>query len=796
MFGYFNVGNNPVAATGGEETDNSGYNFIITNSCRFNDDDTAYFTRTPGTASNRRTWTFSAWVKRSKVSGRQTLFGSWDTVSNQGYLQYGLSNDQLTINNEDSGGAGLTWSSLGDFRDPTGWHHLVWKYDTTQTAAHNRAALYIDGLLVDMSVSGNAALNGQGSYNGTWEHRIGRQVGSTNYFDGYMADVNFVDGQALGPEYFGEFNSHGLWIPVDTASTIADFGLNGFRLEFKNSAALGTDTAPLAGAHVSANTWTPSGIASTDQMIDSPTLSTLTDTGNYCTWNPIGTPTITSTYSDGNLVSNGNSAGTMAVRSGKYYFEINVTGSGQYNFGMIQPSLSVTGSSSLSPAFSIRFGTSASNTEIYKNGSAVQSGANITPSGFVVGIEVNLDDGEAKFYVNGTQQLATLTGITLGDYYTPYVEWHTATNLTTLVAREDDWSYSPSSSVYKSLNTANLPEPTINDTTLHFDTVLYTGNGVADRKIKGLKFKPDLVWIDDRDAANDHMIYDSIRGAHLSLSTNTNAGETNDSGLTSFNNDGFTIGTLADVNTDTNRYVAWCWNAGNLDPVQNNNGTIQSTVKANTAAGFAMIGYHGNSVAGATVGHGLSQTPEFVWVKNRGATVESPMVDFVAANRRNYFFPAAWAGTAVTRSTDVVFRTHTASVLQWGADPSANTDYDYIAYCWHSVPGFSKIGYYTGNGSATGPFVYTGFKPAFVLFKATAGSTQFVIRDNKRDYYNESIQDALPSATTVEPNNSGDIDFLATGFKLKGTGTTLNATSGQFFYFAIAESPFKYTTVK
>jgi hypothetical protein len=795
MFGQIKVGNDPIALTGADGDTNEGFDFVITNSCRFNDNDTAYLHWTPGSAGNQKTWTFSAWVKRSTLDTRQTIFGA-AILPGIGYFQYGLlGDDRFSANIETSAGGDRTRTTVTEYRDAGAWNHVVVAFDSTDPVGFNRCKIFMNGIKVDTTISTVHAFDTNGVFNAAVEHRIGRQSGSTNYFDGYLADVNFVDGAALGPEYFGEFNSHGLWRPVDTAGTISDFGLNGFRLEFKNSSDLGEDTAPLTGAHVSGNDFTSSGLAATDQMIDSPTGDTATGAGNACTWNPIGTPTIGSTYSDGNLSSTGNSIGSMAVMTGKWYFEIEVTGSGRYNFGMIEPEKGISSTTSASPAFSILFGTSASNTVIYKDGASDQTGANITPSGFVVGIEVNLDDGEAKFYVNGVQQLSNLTGITTGIHYAPFVEWATTANNTNLVIAEDDWNYTPSSSLYKSLSSAYITNPVINNCADHFETVLYSGNGVADRKITGLNFKPDLIWIKDRDTTNDHMLYDSVRGAHLSVSTNTQAAQVDDSGVSSFDSNGFTLGSLGDVNTDANRYVAWCWNAGLGDPVQNNNGTIQSLVKANPLAGFSILTYHGNSTANATVGHGLTQAPEFVWVKNTG-TVESHMTDFVAANRRNYFFPASWAGTAVTRATDTVFRTHTASVLQWGSDPSCNTDYDYVAYAWHSVPGFSKIGYYTGNASASGPFIYTGFKPAFVMIKATAGSTQFVIRDNKRDLHNPSIQDSLPSATTAEPNNSGDVDFLANGFKLRGTGSTLNASSGQFFYIAFAEAPFKYNTTK
>jgi hypothetical protein len=327
----------------------------------------------------------------------------------------------------------------------------------------------------------------------------------------------------------------------------------------------------------------------------------------------------------------------------------------------------------------------------------------------------------------------------------------------------------------------------------YFDTKLYTGTG-ATQSISGLDFAPDMVWLKGRSGATDHALYDSVRGTTKDLVSNATSAETTQAtGLTTFGTGGFTIGALAKLNTSSATYASWNFKAGGAG-VSNTAGTISSTVSANTTAGFSIVSFTGNGNNDATIGHGLGTTPAMIITKNRIDSVNWRVwhQDLTA---NNVLFLASDLGEidpgsqangyikTVGSSTYSVFEGNTDTN---GVNGSGDA---MIAYCFADVKGYSKFGSYIGNGSADGTFVYTGFKPAFLIQKRTDAIDIWRMFDNKRLGYNVDNNAVAPNSSGAE--GTGDfVDFLSNGFKFRSTDNDVNGSGNSYIYMAIAENPF------
>ena len=329
---------------------------------------------------------------------------------------------------------------------------------------------------------------------------------------------------------------------------------------------------------------------------------------------------------------------------------------------------------------------------------------------------------------------------------------------------------------------------TINKGSSYFNTVLYTGTG-ASNSVTGVGFKPDFTWVKDRSNARNHQLVNAVVGYPNGtlLSDATDAEYTAAARVDSSNADGFTVSTPAQVNGSGETYVAWNWLANNTSGSSNTSGTITSTVAANTTAGFSIVSYTGNGTGGATIGHGLGSVPKFIIVKQRSA-VQQWINYHVSLGNTNYVHLNA---TDASASSSTVWNntTPTSSVFTVGTAVNCNqSSGTYIAYCFAEIKGYSKFGSYTGNGSADGTFVYTGFKPAFVLTKRTDGVDSWVLYDNKRNTFNVEDKYLLPNL-----NNAEDTfimyDFVSNGFKLRTTGSQ-NTSGWSLIYMAFAENPF------
>ena len=327
----------------------------------------------------------------------------------------------------------------------------------------------------------------------------------------------------------------------------------------------------------------------------------------------------------------------------------------------------------------------------------------------------------------------------------------------------------------------------INKPNEYFNTVLYTGNGATDHAITGVGFQPDFTWIKRRSGAAEHKVNDVVRGAGLELATDTTGAELDRTYFLSFDTDGFTVnGTVSNYNGNGDTYASWNWLSGGTAS-SNTDGALASTVSANQTSGFSIVKVTGTSNGATTIGHGLGVAPKMIIKKTTSTTTNWPVyhASVGASQVAELNLTSAFSGSSQwgsTAPTTTVFTNYT------------NIGYTEIFYCFADVKGFSKFGSYTGNGSADGTFVYTGFKPAFVIFKSSSlGTTNWQLLDNKRNTFNPQNNHLRPNSSVAEFTNY-PVDFLSNGFKFRNTDSDNNQSGETYIYMAFAEQPFVTST--
>jgi hypothetical protein len=330
------------------------------------------------------------------------------------------------------------------------------------------------------------------------------------------------------------------------------------------------------------------------------------------------------------------------------------------------------------------------------------------------------------------------------------------------------------------------------------DATLYTGNGSSGKAVTNTAgFNPDFVWIKDRTSANYHGLFDVIRGAGYALYSNGTFAESafNAQTLQSFNSNGFTVGSNGDFNTNTNSYVGWQWDAGS-STVTNTSGSISSQVRANATAGFSVVTYTGTGTA-ATVGHGLGVAPKMLIVKNRVQGTYGNWTVWHTTLTGSQYLGLNTTDAASTNNNRWNGTVPTSTVFSVGTDSFGNTNKSgdtYVAYCWSEISGFSKFGSYTGNFNADGPFIYTGFRPKFVLLKASGDTGNWNLLDGTRNPSNVANARLRPNISDAEVTTTF-VDFLSNGFKIRTSDSDINYTVTNI-YMAFAENPFKNANAK
>jgi hypothetical protein len=770
----------------------AGGGYEIDQSIRFNDNDSAYLTSgTFGTATNQYIWTFSWWGKRGVLGTYCTLVSTNTSANDAGRftMRFDQTTDVLLI-----GGYNTNWRYTSRvFRDPSAWLHIVVKVDTTQATAADRLRLYINGVEeTAFTTNNNPTQNTTIGMNTAGQHQIGRDLNGGGFlYDGYMAEINFIDGQALAPTDFGETNDDGVWVPKAYVGT---YGTNGFYLKGQDSSNLGDDSSG------NGNDFTSSGLTADDQVTDTPTE-------NYCTLNPLyGAVSYPATFSNGNLTASGSGGvgryaiSTMGATSGKWYSEVKVD-------SMSTPVLFrivVGGWSNLYDPLLFSAGEAAPqiNSVLYmgdgrrriNNSDTTSWGATFT-TGDVIGVAYDADTGKVWFAKNntwqssgnpaaGTNPAATLT--TDAPFYSGLNPFDSGTG--TVNFGQLGFTYTPPTG-FSALSTANLPAPTITDGSAYFQATTYTGAGYPTEvnQSGNSTFQPDFVWVKRRNGATTHDLFDAVRGVSSQLYSNLTNAEGTVSNAISFDADGFTAAAdpiTGDTGSSGNTFVGWQWLAAN-GTASNTNGSVTSTVSANTTAGFSVVSW--TAQAGTyTVGHGLGAAPQLIITKNRNVS-GGPWYTFTTVIDGSYDYFSLDTSAA---KLDDPFGTAlpTSSVF------SGTANYFYssggmIAYAFAEVEGFSKFGKYTGNGSTDGPFVWCGFRPAWVMVKNASVDESWLIYDSERNTYNPASKLLVANLSNAEFTSGYDIDILSNGFKLRASGAP-NGSGSTYIYLAFAEFPF------
>ena len=794
-----------------------GANYQIARSLRFRASNGANLTRTnAGTITNNKIFTVSFWDKWSLLQNvAASIIIGGASANNRDTAGYGAAVStagyQYEIRDTIAGTYDLLSSAV--YRDPSAHAHTVISVDTTQAINTNRIKIYRNGVAVvltgsypaqnyvfDWNLASAAVVLGQ------------RYAGSAQqYFDGLLSEMFFIDGQALDQTYFGQTNATtGAWNPIKYTGT---YGTNGFYLPFSDNSAA-TSTTIGKDSSGNGNNWTPSGISITagvtnDSLVDTPT-NYGTDTGaggevrgNYCTLNPLDKNSGAGAV-DGNLTSTAsgswqNIKGSIGVMSGKWFWEVKITAAAQPRIGV-----------ATSKASMATFGGSDANQWCYYYDGATygmitnaNGGANSYGTTFTTGdlITVFLDADNGKLYfAKGATLLSSgdltagtgfavdgssnpLTGLSGAGPYFPYFSHYTTGYSYTANFGQRNFDSSTASLRaiasalgFKALCTQNLPAPAIAKPSLFMDVNTRAGTGAA-FSVTGKSFQPDLVWMKGRSGATDHAIYDAVRTATKDLGSNLATDETTQvQGLTAFNSDGFSGGTLAKINTSAATYVDWMWKKG-------------------ATPGIDVVSYTGNG-ANRTIAHALGVVPSMMLVKSRvTAGADTGWAVYHSALANTEYLKLESTSAKSTGATYWNSTTPTSSVFSLGTAADTNTNSDtYINYLFAEVAGFSKFGSYTGNGSADGPFVFTNMLPRYILIKRTDSTSDWYIWDTARDTYNVESATLLADTSGAE-TSAASIDGLSNGFKCRSS-TVVNASGGTYIYAAFASSPFKYSRAR
>ena len=608
------------------------------------------------------------------------------------------------------------------------------------------------------------------------------------------------------------------------------------------------------------NDFAASGLAFTDIVPDSPTQNFATyninvntgQTGTYAEGNLA--VTASGTWST-NVWRQGSIGVTGGAGGEKYYFEFvtTLTGGGQATGVGVQDSRATT--STLYTQGVVYY-----NTVINANGSSVITGLTINPASNVLRFAFDASNGKVwignstGWYnsgdpAGGTGEVGTIANYD-GSILVPITNRTSTAGTHTFNFGQDstfaalktsgsangsdgngigDFYYAPPSG-FLALANVNLPDSTIGpgqDTLAedYFVPYLYTADNTSPKARTGVGFAPDFLWFKDRTTGFSHNLYDTVRGVNKGLQTNNTNAENSYTLMTAFGADGFTTstnGTTGNIlNYSTDAYVAWSWKAGGTPTATNSAGAgnvptsgsvlidgVASTsalagtiaankISANTAAGFSIINYTGNGSSSQTVGHGLSSTPQFLIMKDRGSNSNNGQWNAwhkYAGDGDDYGYlstTSAFTGAAqiIPNGTDTI-------ELKANLTTSNQSGHSFIMYAFHSVEGYSKVGKYLGNGSADGTFVYTGFQPSFILTKkSSAAGDNWTIYDTARDPDNVTREYLIPNASQAAASTD-TFDILSNGFKIRTAGAWVNTSGQTYIYLAFAETPFKYANAR
>jgi len=833
----------------------------IERSLAFDAADGLHLTRTPSSAGNQKKWTFSCWIKRGELggsgfnAGEQRIFGA-NTNASHIFFQAG---EVLAWDLSDGSGTDASLVTNRMFRDHINWFHLVCALDTDESTANNRMRIYING--VEETAFDTRSNPSQGfstnRMNNNGLHTLGRRTSAQGSdgmrFDGYMAEINFIDGQQYDASYFGYTDPQtGTWRPKRYEGA---YGQNGFHLDFSDNTSTTTLGYDKSG---NGNHWTlESGFAASFAVLDTPT-------NNFATLVMMGTAFSSGAgFGEGNRKLTTGSSGSarnldrQAICSyifnkGKWYAEIRcANGDGNKMLGVGPWQLMVNPESN-NNKYAYIYGSDG---QKYVRTAGSESNANYASSyanGDVIGIYLDMDISTPRVYFSKNGQWANGSGswnqanpsgyIELGDsfftdsvdnnfagyggfllssgsagssqvYIANFGQDSTFAGTATGGTNKDssgigNFKYAvPSGALAlcsKNLARLNKERGTackILNPKKHFDVLTYTGNDSSNRDIGGLQFKPDFVWIKNRPNADWHHLVDVVRGANKVMFSNTTDNDDTDNTnghVNHFNSDGFNVDAGAQGNTNENNenYVAWCWKGGG-DPVSNSDGTITTTISANQEAGFSIIGWSGNGSAGATLGHGLGKKPKMIIVKRRTGGAQDWFMDVgeIEGTRGGRYWRLKGSISPQTDTNVFPNTSPTSTVFSVGADSGVNASGStYIAYVWTDIPGYSAFGTYRGNGDTDGQYITTGFKPRFVMTKRSAVDG-WMMWDTQRSgghnlMHNRNGAGHADAESTAISSGTSLCDMYGNGFKWRGQSNDTNGDGDNYVYMCFAEETF------
>tara|TARA_R110002020_G_scaffold152791_1_gene330678 strand:- start:142 stop:2598 length:2457 start_codon:yes stop_codon:yes gene_type:complete len=793
--------------------------YDIPRSLRFNSGDSAYLNRTPSSAGNRKTWTWSGWVKITDFSQTGVLFFAGTNSDNRTELYYNSSDNKIYFLTKVGGFTEGQVTTDGVLRDPSAWYHIVFALDTTASPDANRALIYING--VEQSTASPNVTNTEHSINNTVAHYIGRGL-SGSYFNGYLADVHLIDGQALAPTDFGEYDDNNVWQAIEYAGT---YGTNGFKLNFSDTSsnsALGTDSSG-AGNNFSVNNLSVAAGAGNDALRDSPVNGdSANDTGaggelsgNYATLNPLHVSH--STLTNGNLDASGSGdLPTIIPGSGQWYYEIGSTGynwdgtaanftsaAGSYNFG--QRPFSGTPNSGYKalctanlPEPTIADGSTAFDTKLYTGNAGTQAIGNLNFSPDLTWIKTRSGSGDHHLFdvVRGVNKSLHSNSSSATETTTAGL---TAFNSNGFSIGNSNNDINGNGITFASWNW----DAGENSNKTYAVTVSNPGSGnkfYADGALQPtLTLAEGSTYKFDQSSGTNstHPLRfsttsDGTHGGGSEYTTGvTTSGTPGSAGAytqiviaasaptlyaycTAHSGMGFQINT-----SDTAGYTIPVGSVSSGVP------SISSRIQANPSAGFSIVTWTGT--ANATVAHGLNAAPQLVLTKSSQYATAWRIWSASLSNLTDKYlgFDSAAEGTF-----GAYWGAMTSTTLGF---PSVDLDNNYgamVAYCFAPVEGYSAFGSYTGNGSADGPMVYTGFRPAFILTKGIDDAEDWYIRDTARSPHNEVDKSLRPNDYGSEYSGR-KIDILSNGFKLRDSDSQINQSGKSYLYYAVAEHPFK-----
>lgn len=733
----------------------------------------AYLYRTPGSnfSGSGRTYTTSFWVKRSKLDSENYMFAAGTGGSFYSGLTWNTSN-YGSWNYVKNDGMRPFFEAGAMYADPSAWYHFVVVANTTSSTSSQRDRFYINGVeytyfpVWKNESSQNQSLPWMGS---TATHYIGSAYNGQSPLDGYMAEFQVVDGQALAPTAFGEFDSNGVWRPIPYGGS---YGNQGFYLKFDPSASngIGHDHSG-NGNHWSSTGFTPTNTTNPrfqDVVYDTPT-------NNFATFDPLYNYESNAGIFEGNLKTDTNSGTnvqntTLAVKEGKYYIEFYCEVSNTVPFKLgIQDMTGRRPSHPENNTWTLMFQGSGSN-YIFQDGSWSNPGSSSTSfgNGDYVGLALDADARTCRLYKNGSQ----IANINFSSYWAAGERWlsffhcyaaGSGAAVAWINCGQQPWKYSPPTG-YKALCTNNLPAPTIKDGGDYFKALTYQGNG-GTLSVSGVGFAPDFVWIKNRTAGRNHQLFDTSRGAGKTLYSNlSNSESTNQSGgyLSSFNTDGFTVtGGVGDVNAN-DPYVAYCWKK---------------------AAGvFDIVTYNGTNSA-QSISHNLGVVPKLMIIKCRNANSSWQVYHHRLGNRHASFLDQNGVGVNNDNSrwnSTTPTSTHFTVGTDGGMNGSGRT---FVAYLFAEIPGYSDFNYYKGNGnSPNGPCKYTGHTPAFTILKSWNENSNWIISDKARVTYGNPINKWLRADTADTESTDNISDFNSQSIKRRNG----NHVNSSYEYFTIS----------